>query len=322
MNDFSILLQAIIDQTGLQSEAQKVQKIFDKYKVKLEPEFNKASLSNTFKSMAQGMADELNKTLGTNLTGEDVFTIYEKHALKMSSAAKQAAKDAQNLANQVKNIGTAVGGGGKTATDIEVLRNSFAKLGLSADQVKTKMNGLDQEFAQLQTLMSNGASNKDVVAQWEQLQNALAKTQQALRQTRSDYGLLVSNQQRLNLANSMEKFLAKNPNITKGAKADIDAYVTSLRQLDTQMGRMQFDAMKQGFTKIETSMRGLGKLGYNIKQQFTQAAEAFSYYFSARYLVMGFITELQNAITEIKEVDTLLTEICFAKLIISLTDFS
>ena len=77
MNDFSVLIQAIIDQTGLKSEAYKVQKIFDKYRIKLEPEFKKASLSNTFKSMAQGMADELNKTLGTKLTGEDVIRTEE-----------------------------------------------------------------------------------------------------------------------------------------------------------------------------------------------------------------------------------------------------
>ena len=322
MNDFSILLQAIIDQTGLHSEAQKVQKIFDKYRVKLEPEFNKASLSNTFKSMAQGMADELNKTLGTKLTGEDVFSIYEKHAQKMSVAAKQAAKDAQNLANQVKNIGTAIGSGGKTSADIEILRNNFTKLGLSADQVKAKMGGLDKEVAQLQTLMSNGSSSQAIVAQWQRVQSVMTQTQNSLRQTRSEYGLLVSDQQRLNLANSMEKFLLKNPNITKDARADMDAYITSLRDLNTQMSRMKFDSFKQGFTKVETSMRGLGKLGYNIKQQFAQAGQAFAYYFSARSAVMLFVEKLREAVTEIKEVDTLLTEISKANDKLSKSDLS
>lgn len=307
--DFSVLLQAIIDQTGLQSEAQKVQKIFDKYKVKLEPEFNKASLSNTFKALSQDMANALNTALGTNLTGDDVFKIYEQHAQKMANETRKAAREAQNLVNQVKNIGIAMGSGGKTATDIEVLRNNFTKLGLSADQVKVKMDGLDKEVAQLQTLMSNGASNQAIVAQWQQVQNALSQTQNVLRQTRSEYSLLVSDQQRLNLANSMEKFLVKNPNITKKSQADIQAYITSLRQLNTQMSQMQFDKMKQGFSKIETSMRGLGRLGASVKQQLMQAAEAFSYYFSARYLVMELVQVIQQVPEEIKKIDAAMIEL-------------
>ena len=309
MNDFSVLIQAIIDQTGLKSEADKVQKIFDKYRIKLEPEFKKASLSNTFKSMAQGMADELNKTLGTKLTGEDVFAIYEKHAQKTAAAINQTAKEAQNLAVQVKNIETSMKSGGKMATDIELLRNNFTKLGLSASEVQGKMGGLDKEIAHLQSLMSSGASNQSIVAQWQKVQSVMTQTQNSFRATRSEYSLLVSAQQRLNLANSMEKFMAKNPNITKGAKSELDAYITSLRELNTEMGQTKFDSYRQGFSKIESSMRGIGKLGYTVKQQLMQAGQAFAYYFSARSFVMTFVSKLREAVTEIKEVDTLLTEI-------------
>ncbi len=320
--DFSVLLQAIIDKSGINTELKQVQEIVKKYTLELTPEFNKASLKNSFRAISDELARDINKAFGTNLTGNDVFKAFEGQARQAEQQMKQTAKEAQNLATQVKNIGTAMGNGGKTATDIEILRNNFTKLGLSADQVKVKMDGLDKEVAELQTLMSNGASNQAIVAQWEQVQRVMAQTQNSFRQTRSEYGLLVSNQQRLNLANTMEKFLIKNPNITKSSQADIQAYITSLRQLNTQMGQMQFDAMKQGFTKIETSMRGLGKLGYNVKQQFAQAAEAFSYYLSARYLVMGFITELQNAVTEIKEVDTYLTEISKANDKLSKSDLA
>ena len=320
--DFSVLLQAIIDKSGINTELKQVQEIVKKHTLELTPEFNKASLKNSFRAISDELARDINKAFGTNLTGNDVFKVFEGQAKQAEQQMKQTAKEAQNLATQVKNIGTAMGNGGKTAADIEILRNNFTKLGLSADQVKVKMDGLDKEVAELQTLMSNGASNQAIVAQWEQVQRVMAQTQNSFRQTRSEYGLLVSDQRRLNLANTMEKFLIKNPNITKSSQADIQTYITSLRQLNTQMGQMQFDAMKQGFTKIETSMRGLGKLGYNVKQQFAQAAEAFSYYLSARYLVMGFITELQNAVTEIKEVDTYLTEISKANDKLSKSDLA
>ena len=59
----------------------------------------------------------------------------------------------------------------------------------------------------------------------------------------------------------------------------------------------------------ENSMRGLGRLGSSLKDQFSQATENFTQWLSISSGIMFLISQTRSAISEIKELDDTLTEI-------------
>ena len=116
-------------------------------------------------------------------------------------------------------------------------------------------------------------------------------------------------QQRLTLANTIEAWNQKNSAATKAVLEQNKKYIASLRDLSTTIDRVGFDKIKNGFKKAENSMRGIGKLGASFRAQMKQAAESFTQWVSVSSAIMLLITKTKQAVTELKEVDTLLTEI-------------
>lgn len=220
-----------------------------------------------------------------------------------------ALKEQQSLASQANKIQLSMGVNGDTTSKIEVLRNNFTKLGLSADEVKTKMSGVDTEVKTLQSLMNSGADNSAIVTQFEKLQTVLTQTQNNLKQTRSDYSLLATEQQRLSLANTIEAWNQKNTRATKEVRAENDRYVASLRDLNNQMTKLQFGQIQTGFKQTENSMRTLDRLGASLKDQIKQAANSFTQWISVSSAIMGVVYSTKQAVSELKEVDNILTEI-------------
>ena len=218
-------------------------------------------------------------------------------------------KLAYDQLSEVNKIQLSMSSGGDTTTQIDVLRNSFTKLGLSADEVKNKMNGVDTEVAELKNLMSSGASNSAITTQFERLQTVLSQTQNDLKTTRSEYSLLATEQQRLNLANTIETWNQKNTKATREVREQNDRYVASLRDLGTAMTKLDFNKINSGFKQNENSMRTLHKLGASLKDQLSQAATSFTQWVSVSSAIMSVVYSAKQAVSELKEVDTLLTEI-------------
>ena len=75
------------------------------------------------------------------------------------------------------------------------------------------------------------------------------------------------------------------------------------------MTKMQFNEISDGFKKAENSMRGLGRLGASLKDQMSQAAQSFTQWLSVSSGVMLLISKTKEAVSEIKELDNILTEI-------------
>lgn len=216
--------------------------------------------------------------------------------------------EAQNL-SKINEIQLSIGDKGDTTAQIKVLRDNFTKLGLSAEEVASKMNTVDKEISELKSLMNNGANNSAITTQFDKLQAALKQTQNDLKTTRSEYSLLVSAQQRLSKANEIEAWNQKNTKATKQVRSANEAYIASLRNLNSQMTKMQFNEIVNGFKQSEISMRGLSKLGASLKDQLTQAAQSFTQWLSVSSAVMLLVSKTRNAVTELKNINSILTEI-------------
>ena len=298
--DFSFILKAVLDGSGISQDD--IDKIAKKYVANIKADLDKTSLKSAFNEMWKDIRPLLNEKYGVKLpvTLDDAV---------LDKSINQAYVKMDKLAEKANKIQLSMGVNGDTTSKIEVLRNNFTKLGLSADEVKNKMSGVDTEVKTLQSLMNSGADNSAIVTQFEKLQTVLTQTQNNLKQTRSDYSLLATEQQRLSLANTIEAWNQKNTRATKEVRAENDRYVASLRDLNTEMTKMQFGKIQTGFKQNENSMRTLNRLGASLKDQMKQAANSFTQWISVSSAIMGVVYSTKQAVSELKEVDTLLTEI-------------
>ena len=307
MDELLMLLQAKLDEAkskgNINSDIKKVQGQIDKLKV--QAEIDPKAISNLVKQL-EGI---INQKINITNINVDVGNAQKVGQQVGQTIANATQKEIDKVTQKANKIQLSMGVNGDTTSKIEVLRNNFTKLGLSADEVKTKMSGIDTEVKTLQSLMNSGADNSAIVTQFEKLQTVLTQTQNNLKQTRSDYSLLATEQQRLSLANTIEAWNQKNTRATKEVRAENDRYVASLRDLNNQMTKIDFNKINTGFKQNENSMRTLNRLGASLKDQMKQAANSFTQWISVSSAIMGVVYNTKQAVSELKDLDDILTEI-------------
>lgn len=216
---------------------------------------------------------------------------------------------AVQYAEKLKSIETSMGQFGNTTTSIANLETSFTKLGLSTDEVDSKMEAVKTEYATLQNMMSNGASGNEIVNQFEKVNSVLKETQNSLKQTKAEYSLLATEYQRLTLANDIEEWNQKNTAATREVIAQNEIYISSLRDLDVAMTKVEHNNIATSFKQTENSMRALNKLGASFSNQFRQAIDSFKVWVSATTVVMGAVNLIRQIPTVVNELDTALVDL-------------
>lgn len=216
---------------------------------------------------------------------------------------------AVQYAEKLKSIETSMGQFGNTTTSIANLETSFTKFGLSTDEVSSKMEAVKTEYATLQNMMSNDASGNEIVNQFEKVNSVLQETQNSLKQTKAEYSLLATEYQRLTLANDIEEWNQKNTAATREVIAQNEIYISSLRDLDVAMTKVEHNNIATSFKQTENSMRALNKLGASFSNQFRQAIDSFKVWVSATTVVMGAVNLIRQIPTVVNELDTALVDL-------------
>ena len=216
---------------------------------------------------------------------------------------------AVQYAEKLKSIETSMGQFGNTTTSITNLENSFTKLGLSTDEVNSKMEAVKTEYATLQNMMSSGASGNEIVNQFEKVNSVLKETQNSLKQTKAEYSLLATEYQRLTLANDIEEWNQKNTAATREVIAQNERYISSLRDLDVAMTKVEHNNIATSFKQTENSMRALNKLGASFSNQLRQAIDSFKVWVSATTVVMGTVNLIRQIPSVVNELDTALVDL-------------
>lgn len=216
--------------------------------------------------------------------------------------------------SQIHEIQLLSNGGIKNdySTQIAKLEGNFRSLGLTEDEIQQKTTNVVSAFDDLKTRVNkpfDESNYQEIISLNDKLQKELIESTNEYTKLQSSTKGFVSIQQRLSKANTIEAWNQKNTAATKDVKAANEAYIASLRDLNSQMTKMQFNEISDGFKKNENSMRALSKLGASFKDQMSQAAQSFTQWLSVSSGVMLLISKTKDAISEIKELDNILTEI-------------
>lgn len=198
---------------------------------------------------------------------------------------------------------------------IKSLIAEFERYGVATDKANT-------ETAELQRILNsmNGMNDDELVATADRLEQEFKAVKISVDSAKLSYDKFmqpVSKDKASTLINRINAFLTKNTAITQEAKTKLEGYI---RELESGVNLNRWNEINGALKQTENSMRGLGKLGANLRQQFKQAAESFSQWLSVSSAIMLLVSKTRQAVTELKEVDTLLTEISKANDSISKSD--
>ena len=147
MNDFKVLLQAVLDSSGIgKSDIAEVQKVLNKYHLNLAADLNKAELIKTVKQIVPELEAELKKITGIDVKINEADLLkainqIEKDSIKAAKATEKLANESQRL-SKINTI--------KAWAD----NNSKAmkEFGGRIDNIVTKMSTIDlpdSEFKKL-----------------------------------------------------------------------------------------------------------------------------------------------------------------------------
>lgn len=207
-NDFKVIIQTILDKSGVKTGLTDVQDFLNKNIVKITPQIDSLSLKNNLKTVSKELASALNSQFGSSLTGNDVFKILNQQMKQASNSAKHLASDLQRV----------------TAT------------------------------------------------------------------------------------NTIQTWASNNTKAMKVWGNEINNIITKLSSID-DLTRDDFDNLKKQFKQIQSQARATGNLGLSPAGKLTKAWDKFGGWSLATGSLMGFVHKTKEAVTELKQVDTLLTEI-------------
>ena len=295
MNNFKVLLQAVLDSNGIGgNDITRIQKVIDKYHINLTTQLDTASMMAEIKKIVPQLESELSKIYNADIK------ISDKELLK---AINQIGNEAEKTASKIKTITESLNNGTYTL-QIDQLKSQFQKFGLSADEAENKVK-------ELRTTLSNmkSSSGNELVSNFQAWQNQIKGVKIQLDQAKLSFDKFeqpVSDEKITSLLLRIQNFLSKNTAITKEAKTQLELYLNELNGGVT-LGR--WNQINQTLAKTESQMRSLGKLGLTFKDQWNQAIGSFSTWLSASTAVMFFVSKAKETVTELKDIDTYLTEI-------------
>lgn len=401
-NDFSILLKSVLDKSGINTELKQIQEIVNKHSIDIIPSLKSASLRNQMKEVSKSIANDFNKTFGTNLTGNDVYkaylnqvkqvtkeqerlnalqkknslseqqryyqkiiennkTIYslknkllsadEKQTLEINKQLKaleqrnvynrsqldkkgltdnswerimnnskialenqykinqakiqdiENTRTISNIQKQAIEIQRSIGNGTYN-TQISQLQAQFKNLGLTQTEVTQKMTAVKTAY---QNLTTTGISSEELVKRQQLFNNELLKTSNHLKVLKIEMKDYANSASQFKLSTQIENWLTKNTAATKAAKIELSSYIKELNS--GQITAKRFDEISMAFTRIDTNMRSMGKLGKSFTQTLVEGMKKFSYWTSSTFLLMKAFHEIKQGITNVIALDTALIDL-------------
>lgn len=288
--DFSVLLKAELDRAGIDTDLKKVQEIVKKYHLELTPDLQTASLKNQFKSVCKEMANDFNKAFNANVSGNDVFKVYENKARQLQQTIEKANKIQLQL------------DAGDYDKKFAQLEASYRRLGLSTDEI-------NQKTAAVSTALDN-LKKKDLntlVQDEKAFTDALKKSQNEASILKTDLDKIYNPAKQTRLSNDILNWLSKNTAASKEAREQLQLYYSQLQNGRVSVANLE--KIEQAWKKIDAQQRGLGKLGKNLKDQLSQAKGSFVQWISVSSAVMALIYQMKKIPQEVYKIDTSMTNL-------------
>ena len=299
--DFSVLLKAELDRAGIDTDLKKVQEIVKKYHLELTPDLQTASLKNQFKSVCKEMTNDFNKAFNANVSGNDVFKVYENKAKQLQQTLQQANKiqlsfDTGSYQSKVDSL--------VARTNQWVNANGEARI--STESLQTALSNLGTAYNNLNSSGGNTIANQQALIEAEKaLDVEVKRVQSSVTKMNAEYA---KSSKVESLHQKLTEFYDKNSATHKKwgneLKQMMDATASGAKVANSELSRMELR-----YKQIGNEARQAGKLGLSFFDGIVEQAKKFTQWVSITTVVMEGVQAFREATSNVIELDTKMVEL-------------
>lgn len=199
-------------------------------------------------------------------------------------------------------------GNGDFETKILGYETALKKLGLSSKEITLKMQGVKSAYNELNTSANgNNIIPDDVVAKATTLNTEMSKLSNITKQIKLKESLNADQLQVDQTVVSLNEQLRKNTAYSKESKAQIRAWLDELAKGNVAEARLK--QINSKAKQLHANMAYLNKVGFSWTDKLKNAWSKFGGWSFATGTFMAGIHQTTEAFRELKEIDTILTEI-------------
>lgn len=256
MSDFRIRIQAELDAKKFTSQIDALKK--NKIKIPIE-----LDLKNT----------DLQKAL-SGLSGKSSKVKIDADTSAISKASEQVTQMRKQLSTSKFQFKLDTGG---VTAELSKLKSQIDRVSqqsltdgqqLQIEKITASYLELSQIVSDISEKTRNGALNTDDIDRYN---TALKTTQNQIKILANELSGIASIDDRMQFSNKIETWLNNNTKATEQAKAQLQEYISMLRNVGGDMTVGQFNDVKKSFGSITSSMQAMGKTGKSFVDDFKRA---------------------------------------------------
>lgn len=300
MDEFKILLQAILDTENIKADIGKVQKVADKYRINFETEIDQESAIKQVKQLWAKVATDFNKTSSVKIP-------VELDDALLSKSLKQAYSEIDKISSKAQNIKINVDLGNYEAK-IASYESSLNKMGKSAEEVENYMKGVKNAYSELKASTSSDKIIPDnIVKNAKTLESEMQKLVNTTKQVKFADSLVADDSKVERTIIRLNEQLRKNTAYSKEAKQAINAWISELSKGNVAESRLEKINLEA--QKLHSSMASLGKIGFNNIDKLENAWSKFGGWTIATGTFMAVGNKFREIPEAVYDIDTAMTNL-------------
>ncbi len=211
------------------------------------------------------------------------------------------------------------GSGKSYSFEVTELIQKYKNLGLTQKEAEAKVKELSDAHNNLNTILNQNVSvyssleakNKAIIEADKKRTLALNKANNEYKEMALTAPKILTDIQRLNKVESIQKWADNNSKAVKRYGDDIKRIIERFAQLKVQMNSVEGDKLVAEFKQIQEAARKTGNIGMTAIDKFTTAWEKFGGWTLASSSLMRLWQEGKEGIQFITELDDALTDVAY-----------
>lgn len=177
---------------------------------------------------------------------------------------------------------------------------------ISTDALQTAMNNLNTAYANITATGGNTVANQQALIEAERaLDTEVKKVQSSVTSMNATMAKSTAVD---SLRQKVQQFYDINTKSHRTYGVQLKAIISELAS-GAEIPITRLRQIQQEFIGIQNSARQAGKLGLSFFDTLKQGMKSFSYWTSSTFLVMKTITEIKQAVSTVKALDTALVDL-------------
>ena len=305
--DLSVIIQAVLEKSGITKELSEIQKIVDKNLIEIKPKLETASLKNNLKEVSNLIADSINKAyknvgnVDFKVTGNDVFKILN-----------QIEKQAETTAQKLNKIQLSYANGDyeakvqSTIAKTQQWVNANGEARISTTSLSTALSNLDKAYLAITADGGDTIVNQTALKQAESdLSAEIKRVTNEVTKMNAEYA---KSSKVESLHQKLTEFYDKNSATHKKwgneLKQMMDATASGAKVANSELLKME-----QRYKQIGNEARETGKLGLSRSDSIMEQAKKFTQWVSVASVVTKGVQAFREATSNVIELDTKMVEL-------------